>query len=229
MNVQDNSKFFYAPTKFGKWKYTKKNDNEIKTIYDTRKFDKQTGFLIEKGEVLNQYKNMYQYIIHDITTENCIFNKKFDKKIHSLSIMISNLKSIKLLPKELLVLNIVTTKSSNFTIPVHILPKNLMSIYIQGEFPFNGTDLTKLKNLQSIYISQGCVSCIPKLPKSIEYITFYMSGLGNGNVKEKLKNFDIKKFPNLKLLDVRYSAFTKKNVPVEWTELKKSKKINIYW
>jgi hypothetical protein len=56
-----------------------------------------------------------------------------------------------------------------------------------------------------------------------------MSGLGHGNVKEKLKNFDIKKFPNLKLLDLRYNGFTKQNVLPEWIKLKKSKKINIYW
>jgi hypothetical protein len=138
--------------------------------------------------------------------------------------MNSHLKEVKKLPKELVALYIQS--SGDFLkIPVSVIPKNIISVvFLWSAFPFNGVDLSSLKKLKNFRATGGSIVVLPKFPKNIEYIVLKDTGLSVGFPKS-LNGFKLSKYPKLKYLEI--SGLSKKEVPEEWRDAKRQKKLII--
>lgn len=203
-----------------------KNTLDIHHKNFKEKIDPELG-LIRIGELYQIYKKKYNIFVEgDSITKKLVFNKKFKVPVHSLSIVSSNLERVKSLPKDLLALYIQGS-SSFINFPVSIIPKNIVSIIFKwSAFPFNGADLGKFKNLKVIGATDYSMVKFPKLPKNMEYISFINSGLAF-NFPSSLNGFKLSEYPKLKYFDLSGSGIKRKDIPQEWKDAKKSKKIYI--
>lgn len=143
------------------------------------------GFSIELYD-----KKYYVYYIVSQTLDT--FDVKFKTHCHRLTISYDKLFKIISLPKELLSLWI--QGSSPLLQFPKFLPKNLVSLtFVWCAFPFNGKDLSYLKNLKVLTCNTSGLINLPKLPKSIMYLECNGSSL----TKQSLKEFNLKDYPNL--------------------------------
>ena len=174
-----------------------------------------------------KYKKKYNMFSElDTISDHVTFKKKHKVPVHSLSLVTTNLESIKYLPKELLML-FIEYGSEFINLPISIVPKKIVSmIFLHSAFPFNGQDLSKLKKLKVISSSTASMSIFPKLPKTMEYISFLNSGIGF-NFPTSLNGFKLSDFPKLKYFDVSGNGIKTKDIPKEWKDAKKAKKIFI--
>ncbi len=209
-----------------KWKRgidTKWHKYYFRNVEKKNRFSKETH--ANPGVAI--YKKKYKILYYDEEEKDKgIFNKKFKTPVTSLSIR--GYAKISSLPKGLKILHCHFT-SPFFIIPVEVLPLSIESLcFTYARVPFSpDTDLTHLKNLK-VYICNGSKSFgIPKLPKSIEFISMPENMMGNGMYD--YKKFRLKDYPNLKYLDVSKSQIPKKDIPKEWKEAKKKKKLFILY
>jgi hypothetical protein len=152
------------------------------------------------------YKDKYVMHNENIPREIKTFNHKFDYVVHKLSI--NGHKDVsKVVIPDTWVLYLGRVRPS-WGLTVDSLPPHLMSLsFSLSDFPYNGADLTRFKNFKIITAYGRTVYEIPKLPKSIEYITFNNSTLDHE--KSGVKKFTYKDHPNLKWLDLRNSVSAK--------------------
>jgi hypothetical protein len=176
---------------------------------------------IAKDLYLKKYIRFFE---QDDISKPSIFNKTYKFPIHRLSIGNSYLKEVKKLPKELVALYIQS--SGDFLkIPISVIPKNIISItMLWTAFPFNGVDLFSFKKLKHFRATGGSIVVLPKFPKNIEHIVLKDTGLSVGFPKS-LNGFKLSKYPKLKYLEI--SGLSKKEVPEEWREAKRQKKLTI--
>jgi hypothetical protein len=208
-------------------------DHQIYQDNLVKKYGKVFG-LKEDGssdKAISRYtylSTLNMYYITDMQEDYRIFKRTFKLPVHSLHLSIRGLNIIQKLPKELLVLYIGgSSRIINFDI--NVIPKGIVSMtFDSGVFPFNGKDLSKLKNLKVITCDHYAVISMPKLPKDIEYISFMNSQLGDKS-NPGLNGFKLSDYPNLKYFNVKYSGFKKSDIPKEWIKAKADKKIKIYY
>jgi hypothetical protein len=194
-------------------KIHKENENDSGSIYISTLYE--------------IYKKKYNMLVEqDDITEHMIFKKKYNFPVHRLILSTSNLERVQTLPNDLLAFSIYGS-SEFINFPVSVIPKKIVSmIFLHCAFPFNGNDLSKLKNLKVLSSTNVSMVKFPKLPKTIEYISFINSGLAF-NFPTSLNDFKISNFPNLKYFDLTNSGIKKKDIPQEWKDAKKAKKIFI--
>lgn len=202
----DNNKTFYTKI------YKMSEDGTSEDISTTKKMYHDNITVMDINDISKRY----------------VFNKKYPKDVVSkLDIISFNLAEIKSLPKELKVL--YTFGSGPLVKITAKIPKNIISIKgLATAFPFNGYDLSKLKKLRVFNWSNGSIIEMPKFPKTIEYIHLKNSSLGF-NYPKSLNNFKLSYFPNLKYFNLKGSGIKKKDIPQEWKDAKKSKKLKIYY
>ena len=188
--------------------YKKNGDGRISTLY--QKYKKRYNMLSEL----------------DTISEHLVYKKKHKVPVHSLSLVTTNLNRIEYLPKDLMML-FIQFGAGFINFPVSVIPKKIVSmIFLHSAFPFNGQDLSKLKQLKVISTSTDSMVSFPKLPKTIEYISFLNSDIGF-NFPASLNGFKLSDFPKLKYFDVSGSDIKIKDIPKEWKDAKKAKKIFI--
>ena len=230
-NVTEHKVFYEAPVGLNRnWSgndYQKYRDNLVKKYSKVfgLKEDGSSDKSISRYTYLN---TLNKYFIVDNDENYKIFKRKFKLPVHALHLSIIGLNIIQKLPKELLVLDIGgSSRIINFDI--NVIPKGIVSMsFDSGAFPFNGKDLSKLKNLKVIVCDHYAVISMPKLPKDIEYISFMNSQLGN-KTNPGLNGFKLSDYPKLKYFNVKYSGFKKADIPKEWIKAKADKKIKIYY
>ena len=94
--------------------------------------------------------------------------------------------------------------------------------------PFGpSSDLSSLKNLKVLVYRKCDPIAIPKLPKSIEYLSLAGNSIGNG--MWDYTTFKLKDYPKLKYFDISKSMIPKNKIPKEWKEAKKAKKIFVLY
>jgi hypothetical protein len=223
----DQNKVFYNLPDVTQKDVTKTSMNSEDVYNKTIKEEKYANgniFTIYEAYIIYKKKYNYFYEQNDLT-KHLVFNKKFKVPVHRLTMSIDHLESIKSLPKDLLSLYIEGSVTDSLNFPVSVIPKKIVSIFITS-FPFNGVDLSKLKNLKAIGSTNEIMVKFPKLPKSIEYISFKNSGLAF-NFPDSLNRFKLSDFPKLKYFDLSGVGIKRKDIPQEWKDAKKSKKIYI--
>ena len=167
----------------------------------------------DKNDIMYSiYKNKYN-VYSDFNDKQKIFNTKFPKPAHNLTIAGNNLTEIKSLPKTLMSLWLQGIPK-NYKMKKTIVPKGLVSIFYRWTDYTLGDDISHLKKLK-VFGAPGnqMIFRIPKFPKSIEYVDLSNCQLGRF---EEFK-FNLKEYPNLKYLNI--SGNWIKKIPLE---LKKS-------
>jgi hypothetical protein len=229
--VTDHKVFYKVPVGLNK-NHTGR-DHQIYEDNLVKKYSKKVGekpnYDYDRSIIIWTYLNtLNKYFIVDGDENYKIFKRTFKLPVHALHLSISGLNIIQKLPKELLVLDIGgSSRIINFDI--NVIPKGIVSMtFDSGVFPFNGKDLSKLKNLKVIVCDHYAVISMPKLPKYIEYISFMNSQLGDKS-NPGLNGFKLSDYPKLKYFNVKYSGFKKADIPKEWIKAKEDKKIKIYY
>jgi hypothetical protein len=220
----NTNKGFYGMSFFTQKLYPEYNKNRVK-VHEKKKGN--GNGVLDFFTLHEKYKKKYNmFMEHDDVTEHTVFKKIYKLQVHSLTLSITNLELIKYLPKDLLTL-IIYGSSEFINFPVSVVPKKIVSmIFLHSAFPFNGQDLSKLKNLKMLSSSTASMSIFPKLPKTMEYISFKNSGIGF-NFPDSLNGFKLSAFPKLKYFDLSGNNIKKKDIPQEWKDAKRAKKIFI--
>lgn len=176
--------------------------------------------------------NEYHYIKHDlyVKVKDFRWKRKFKKPLHKLVLNSDLLQDITYLPKELLVLYVQYSKPA-LMVNLSVIPKGItsMSFARTKRFPFDGVNISSLRKLKVLSAAHSAAIKLPsKLPKSIEYIDFENTEIGNG-MGPGLKNFKLEDYPKLKYLNVKGSGIKKKDIPKALLDAKKQKKIKFYY
>ena len=219
----NTNKGFHGINFFTQKNYPEYNKNTI-DVYIKKHKKKGDGFIITAHR---KYKKKYNlFVEQDTISEHLTYKKKHKVPVHSLTLSTTDLETIRYLPKELVTL-IIYGSAGFINFPVSVIPKKIVSmIFLHSAFPFNRRDLSKLKHLKVISTSTSSMVTFPKLPKTIEYISFLNSGIGF-NLPDSLNGFKLSDFPKLKYFDVSGSDINIKDIPKEWKDAKKAKKIFI--
>ena len=173
------------------------------------------------------YKKKY-YITndHEKPSDDGVFNEKY--KFTPSSLGLKGYKTAKSLPKGMLVLSWFESHPF-FVLPVEVIPKSIITMFFANtRVPFGpSSDLSSLKNLKVLVYRKCDPIAIPKLPKSIEYLSLSGNSIGNG--MWDYTKFKLKDYPKLKYFDISKSMIPKNKIPKEWKEAKKAKKIFVLY
>ena len=226
----ENSYFYNMESPF-----TKRGRIDEKTFYENASIKTRTYKKIKINGTfyddcvgsLQAYKSKYIMFTESEKSKKVIFDKKYDYPVHSISINIENLYKIKSLPKDLLVF-MLQGGPDLIKFNVNTIPKNIVSMkFLASAFPFNGADLSKLKNLKYFSVDSKHLVVLPKFPKSIEYVYIRGSNL-SFHPSAAFKNFKLKDYPNLKGIVLKDTGLSIKDIPKDILSAKKSKKIKVY-
>jgi hypothetical protein len=109
-----------------------------------------------------------------------------------------------------------------------VIPKGIVSMsFLWSAFPFNGRNLKSFRKLKVLKSSNGVVE-FPKFPKNIEYIEFPNATIATF-FPSSLNGFKLSDHPKLKYFSVKDCGIPKKDIPQEWKDAKKLKKIQIFY
>lgn len=222
----DTNKVFYNVPRSTKKDYVTYSKNIINVYDKVHKSDKKDKYK-SINTTKRSYKGVTDMLYIDRITKNSVFDKQFTGEyVTKLMIESPELFEIKTLPKELKVLYIIgSTSILNFTAQI---PKDIISISaLSCALPQQFYNLSKLKKLK-VFSWEGYFDKFPKFPKNIEYIKIE-GYLHLYSFSKILNGFKLKNFPKLKYFDVKRSGIRKEDIPQEWKDAKKSKKLKIYY
>lgn len=228
LDIHQDKVFFHLPGKRHPKDNSYKHENTVDGITQKQTFDKKGDLIREYS--LETYKKKYTILFLDLyKKKNVDLTKKvfnYNKPVHSLSLSVDNLDKISYLPPELLSLWMQGVgEHAGWGFDLKVIPKSLVSIsYRWSPFNMNGWDISSLKNLKIFSADYNPTAYIlPKFPKDIEYINFK-----NGMIRDSgLKFFNILDYPKLKYFNVSGNIISK--IPKEWLQLKKDKKLKIFF
>ena len=210
-----------------KWKKDIVSDKSY-ALYEKNKEVLKSTFM-DPG--IHRYKKEY-YSTLFVEGNRSVFDEEIKHKTHKL--YLDGFNRIKSLPKGLMMLVCVFqgfygVKYVSLNLPVEVIPKSIVSMYFfNSVFPFGPkSDLSSLKNLKVLIYDECDTVAIPKLPKSIEYLSLSGNSIGNG--MWDYTNFKLKDYPKLKYFDISKSMIPKNKIPKEWKEAKKAKKIFVLY
>lgn len=224
--IEEHYPFWRLP---GEWveKYGRKGEEIKKYSQPELLKDVETRDRIYMTEL---YKKKYLKHTEIIPKHIDKFSRTFSKYndlVHSFTLLgHSGIKKVVIPKAWVLLFSGVNEKNNYWGMKIEDLPKNLVSLsFSLSSSPFDGADFTRFKKLK-IITSYNNISKMPKLPPSIEYVTF--TGRALGLPGSGVEDFKLSEHPNLKWLYLANSKIPKNRIPQEWKDAIKNKTVEIF-